>query len=86
MLVLVNSGWSSAYSLAGQPSAAYMPGASHAHPACGFTLGGPGAPPYYPYHQGDIYNPYSQGNAAAAVYTYPPMFNPLNNDLQRPGS
>ncbi|VDK88489.1 unnamed protein product [Litomosoides sigmodontis] len=80
--------WSSAYSLGAQPAAAYMPGASHAHAACGFNLSGTSAPSYYPY-QGDIYNPYVQSNAAAAAaatYSYPQMFNSLNNDLQKPNN
>ncbi|OZC09029.1 homeobox domain protein [Onchocerca flexuosa] len=79
------AGWSSAYSLGAQSAAAYMPSASHARGACGFSLSGASAPPYYPY-QGDLYNPYAQSNAAAATYSYPQMFNSLNNDLQRPGS
>lgn len=62
-----------------------MPGASHTHAACGFSLSSTGGPSYYPY-QSDIYNPYAQSNAATATYSYPQMFNPLNNDLQRPGS
>ncbi|EFO15293.1 homeobox domain-containing protein [Loa loa] len=79
------AGWSSAYSLGAQSATAYMPGASHTHAACGFSLSSTGAPSYYPY-QGDIYNPYAQSNATATPYSYPQMFNPLNNDLQRPGS
>ncbi|VIO99901.1 Homeobox domain containing protein [Brugia malayi] len=78
-----NKGWSSVYSLGAQPAAAHIPGASHPHTACGFSLCGTSAPPYYPY-QSDIYNPYAQSSAAAATYSYPPMFNPLSNDLQRP--
>ncbi|MCP9264905.1 hypothetical protein DINM_020045 [Dirofilaria immitis] len=82
------AGWSSAYSLGAQSAAAYMPNASNTRAACGFSLSGTSASPYYPY-QGDLYNPYAQNNAAAAAATYSSysqMFNPFNNDLQRSGS